>query len=133
MDLFHKIQSLVDKNCDKIPEGDYLEMCNTIKEFRDKVKPPRFLLDQNQPLTMSDYDPQSDGPPVYEPTIYVTDGQPQEWIDEEEYSGLNAFLEQLHADWAATDDGEEEEQRTNWENVLRDVQVFQFAQPMEVD
>ena len=43
------------------------------------------------------------------------------------------FLQQLHADWAATDDGEEEEQRTNWENVLRDVQAFQFAQPMEVD
>ena len=102
MDLFHKIQSLVDKNSDRIPEGDYLELCNTIRDLRDKVKPPRFLLDQNQPLTMSDYDPQRDGPPVYEPTVYVTDGQPQEWIDEE-YPGLNAFLEQLHAEWAATD------------------------------
>ena len=100
MDLFHKIQSLVDKNCDKIPEGDYLELCNTIKDLRDKVKPPRFLLDQNQPLTMSDYDPQRDGPPVY-----VTDGQPQEWIDGE-YPGLSVFLEQLHAEWAATDHGE---------------------------
>ena len=100
MDLFHKIQSLVDKNCDKIPEGDYLELCNTIKDLRDKVKPPRFLLDQNQPLTMSDYDPQRDGPPVY-----VTDGQPQEWIDGE-YPGLSAFLEQLHAEWAATDHDE---------------------------
>lgn len=102
MDLFHKIQSLVDKNCDKIPEGDYLELCNTIKDLRDKVKPPRFLLDQNQPLTMSNYDPERDGPPVYEPTVYVTDGQPQEWIDEE-YPGLSVFLEQLHAEWAATD------------------------------
>ena len=103
MDLFHKIQSLVDKNCDKIPEGDYLELCNTIKDLRDKVKPPRFLLDQNQPLTMSDYDPERDGPPVY-----VTDGQPQEWIDGEEtlYPGLSVFLEQLHAEWAATDHGE---------------------------
>ena len=103
MDLFHKIQSLVDKNCDKIPEGDYLELCNTIKDLRDKVKPPRFLLDQNQPLTISDYDPQRDGPPVY-----VTDGQPREWIDEEEtlYPGLSAFLEQLHAEWAATDHDE---------------------------
>ena len=100
MDLFHKIQSLVDKNCDKIPEGDYLELCNTIKDLRDKVKPPRFLLDQNQPLTMSDYDPQRDGPPVY-----VTDGQPQEWIDGE-YPGLSVFLEQLHAEWAATDHDE---------------------------
>lgn len=105
MDLFHKIQSLVDKNSDRIPEGDYLELCNTIRDLRDKVKPPQFLLDQNQPLTIGDYDPQRDGPPVYEPTVYVTDGQPQEWIDEEEtlYPGLNAFLEQLHAEWAATD------------------------------
>jgi hypothetical protein len=100
MDLFHKIQSLVDKNCDKIPEGDYLELCNTIRDLRDKVKPPRFLLDQNQPLTISDYDPQRDGPPVY-----VTDGQPREWIDEE-HPGLGVFLEQLHAEWAATDQGE---------------------------
>ena len=108
MDLFHKIQSLVDKNSDKIPEGDYLELCNTIKDLRDKVKPPRFLLDQNQPLWVSDYDPQRDGPPVYEPTIPVTDGQPPEWIDEEEnlYPGLSAFLEQLHAEWAATDHDE---------------------------
>lgn len=97
MDLFHKIQSLVDKNCDKIPEGDYLELCNTIKDLRDKVKPPRFLLDQNQPLTISDYDPQRDGPPVP-----MTDGQPREWIDEE-HPGLGVFLEQLHAEWAATD------------------------------
>ena len=97
MDLFHKIQSLLDKNSDKIPEGDYLEMCNTIKELRDKVKPPRFLLNQNQPLTMSDYDPQRDEPPVYEHTVYVT--------DEEDtlYPGLSVFLEQLHAEWAATD------------------------------
>jgi hypothetical protein len=133
MDHFHKILALIDKNSENIPEGDYLELCNLIGELREKVKPPSFLLDQNRPLWLSDYDPQRDGPPVYEPTTPVTDGQPQEWIDEEEYSGLNAFLEQLHADWAATDNGEEEEQRTNWENVLRDVQAFQFAQPMEVD
>lgn len=105
MDLFHKIQSLVDKNSDRIPEGDYLELCNTIRDLRDKVKPPRFLLDQNQPLTIGDYDPQRDGPPVYEPTVYVTDGQPQEWIDEE-HPGLSVFLEQLHAEWAATDNDE---------------------------
>lgn len=108
MELFHKIQSLVDKNSEKIPEGDYIQLCDTIKELRDKVKPPRFLLDQDQPLTISDYDPQRDGPPVYEPTVYVTDGQPQEWIDGEEtlYPGLSAFLEQLHAEWAATDHDE---------------------------
>ena len=36
------------------------------------------------------------------------DGQPQEWIDEEEtlYPGLSVFLEQLHAEWAATDHDE---------------------------
>lgn len=105
MDLFHKIIDLIDKNSDRIPEGDYLEMCNTIKELRQRVKPPPFLLDQNQPLWMSDYDPQRDGPPVYRPTVPVTDGQPPEWIDEEEsvYPGLNAFLDNLHAVWAATD------------------------------
>jgi hypothetical protein len=108
MDLFHKIQGLVDKNSDKIPEGDYLEMCNTIKELRDKVKPPRFLLNQDQPLTMSDYDPQRDGPPVYEPTVPVTDGQPPEWFYAE-YPGLSVFLEQLHAEWAATDNLSENE------------------------
>ena len=34
MDLFHKIMALVDKNSDKIPEGDYLELCDTIHELR---------------------------------------------------------------------------------------------------
>jgi len=52
MDLFHKIMALVDKNSDKIPEGDYLELCDTIHELRRQVKPPSFLLDQNQPLWM---------------------------------------------------------------------------------
>ena len=128
MEHFHKILALIDKNSENIPEGDYLELCNLIGELREKVKPPSFLLDQNRPLWLSDYDPQRDGPPVYEPTtVYITDGQPQEWIDEAE------FLQQLHADWAATDDDENEEQRSIWGNVLRDIQAFQFAQPMEVD
>jgi len=67
--------------------------------LREQVKPPSFLLDQNQPLWVSGE------APVYEPTTPVTDGQPPEWIDEEEraYPGLNAFLENLHAGWAATD------------------------------
>ena len=99
MDLFHKIIDLIDKNSDRIPEGDYLELCDTIQELREQVKPPSFLLDQNQPLWVSGE------APVYEPTTPVTDGQPPEWIDEEEhaYPGLNAFLENLHAGWAATD------------------------------
>ena len=111
MDLFHKIMELVDKNSDKIPEGDYLELCDTIHELRRQVKPPSFLLDQNQPL-------------MYAP---MTDGQPPEWIDDplpsdpdtaaqrsreqlhqrwreldEEvmYPGLNQFLQELHEEWS---------------------------------
>ena len=86
MDLFHKIIDLVDKNSSVIPEGDYLEMCDTIKELREKVKPPPFLIDQNEPMTIL-----------------------QRWVDvddEEElaHPGLNAFLQDLHAEWSATDD-----------------------------
>jgi hypothetical protein len=87
MDLFHKIVDLIDKNSSVIPEGDYLELCDTIKELRDKVKPPSFLLDQNEPMTLF-----------------------QRWVDaddEEElaHPGLNAFLQDLHAEWSATDNG----------------------------
>ena len=46
----NKIMALIDKNSDKIPEGDYLELCDTIHELRRQVKPPSFLLDQNQPI-----------------------------------------------------------------------------------
>ena len=96
MDLFHRLIDLIDKNAERIPEGDYVEMCNTIKELRERVKPPSFLLDQNDPLWVTD------GPPVYVPT---TPGQPQEWIDED--SGLNEFLQELHEEWSRTDDGDE--------------------------
>jgi hypothetical protein len=107
MDLFHKIMELVDKNSDKIPEGDYLELCDTIHELRRRVKPPSFLLDQNQPLWMG-----------HEPTLPVTDGLPsdpdtaaqrareqlhQRWreLDEEVmYPGLNQFLQELHEEWS---------------------------------
>ena len=87
MDLFHKIIDLIDKNSSVIPEGDYLEMCDTIKELREKVQPPPFLIDQNEPMTFL-----------------------QRWVDvddEEElaHPGLNAFLQDLHAEWSATDDG----------------------------
>ena len=111
MDLFHKIMALVDKNSDKIPEGDYLELCDTIHELRRQVKPPSFLLDQNQPL-------------MYAP---MTDGQPHDWMDNElpsdpdtaaqrareelrqrwreldeevMYPGLNQFLQDLHEEWS---------------------------------
>ena len=132
MDLFHKILALVDKNSDRIPEGDYLELCDTIQELREQVKPPSFLLDQNQPLWMGER-PSRDfliSGPVYRPTLPVTDGQPREWIEdslpsdpdtaaqrsreqlqqrwrelEEEvmYPGLNQFLQELHEEWSATD------------------------------
>ena len=121
MDLFHKIMELVDKNSDRIPEGDYLELCDTIHELRRQVKPPSFLLDQNQPLWMGRE------APVYEPTVPMSDGQPPEWIEdslpsdpdtaaqrsreqlqqrwrelEEEvmYPGLNQFLQELHEEWS---------------------------------
>ena len=124
MDLFHKIIDLIDKNSDRIPEGDYLELCDTIQELREQVKPPSFLLDQNQPLWMGRE------APVYRPTVPVTDGQPPEWFEdpllsdpdttaqrsreqlqqrwrelEEEvmYPGLNQFLQELHEEWSATD------------------------------
>ena len=107
MDLFHKIMELVDKNSDKIPEGDYLELCDTIHELRRRVKPPSFLLDQNQPLWMG-----------HEPTLPVTDGLPsdpdtaaqrareqlhQRWRElgeEVMYPGLNQFLQELHEEWS---------------------------------
>ena len=115
---------LVDKNSDKIPEGDYLELCDTIHELRRQVKPPSFLLDQNQPLWMGDE------APTYRPTLPVTDGQPRDWMDDELpsdpdtaaqrsheqirqqwrdlneevlYPGLNQFLQELHEEWTTTD------------------------------
>lgn len=53
MDKFHKLLELVDKNASTIPEGDYIEMCNIIKEIHEKVRPPPFLLDQNEHMTMT--------------------------------------------------------------------------------
>ena len=116
---------LVDKNSYRIPEGDYLELCDTIQELRRQVKPPSFLLDQNQPLWVGRE------APVYQPNVPMSDGQPPEWIEdslpsdpdtatqrdreqlhqrwrefddeEREYPGLNRFLQELHEDWVATD------------------------------
>ena len=50
MDKFHKLLELVDKNANTIPEGDYIEMCNILKEIHEKVRPPPFILDQNEPM-----------------------------------------------------------------------------------
>lgn len=46
MDLFHKLIDLVDKNAERLPEGDYVEMCNIIKDIREKMKPSPFLDNQ---------------------------------------------------------------------------------------
>ena len=45
MDKFHELLELVDKNATRIPEGDYIKMCNIIKHIHKSVKPPPFLLD----------------------------------------------------------------------------------------
>ncbi len=76
MDLFHKLIELIDKNSSTIPEGDYIELCDTMKQLRDKVKPPSFLLDQNDPMTLGDED------------------------EEVMYPGLNQFLNELHEEWS---------------------------------
>ena len=125
---------LVDKNSESIPEGDYLQLCDTIQELREHVKPPSFL-DQTRPTWISDYDLERNGPLIYEPTHdilngAVPDGQPPDWLDDELPSdpdtaaqrnreefhqqwresneedmqpGLNEFIQQLHAEWAAAD------------------------------
>ena len=94
MELFHKIIDLVDKNSSVIPEGDYLELCDTIKELREKVQPPPFLIDQNEPMT---YTPENR---ILQRWVELDDGE--EFANPE----LNAFLQDLHAEWSATDDGD---------------------------
>ena len=124
MDLFHKVINLIDKNSDRIPEGDYLELCDTIQELREQVKAPSFLLDQNQPLWVGEQ-PSRDfliSGPVYRPTIPMSDSLPsdpetaaqrdreqlyQRWreLDEEVmYPGLNEFLQELHEEWTDRED-----------------------------
>ena len=106
MDLFHKIMELIDKNSDRIPEGDYLELCDTIQELRQQVKPPSFLINQNQPLM---YTPTiNDSLPSDPETAAQRDREQlyQRWreLDEEVmYPGLNQFLRELHEEWVATD------------------------------
>ncbi len=73
--------ALVDKNSGNIPEGDYLQLCNTIQELREHVKPPSFL---DQSIPMWRYDETNQRPPVFQPThvVPITDGQPHEWMDD---------------------------------------------------
>ena len=86
MDLFHKIMALVDKNSGNIPEGDYLQLCDTIQELREHVKPPSFL-DQSIPMWRYD-ETNQENTLVYEPTHDILngpipDGQPRDWLDDE--------------------------------------------------
>ena len=100
--------ALVDKNSENIPEGDYLQLCDTIQELREHVKPPSFLIDQNRPMQRSGYDSFNWGPPVYEPTHDILngpipDGQPREWMDDELPSDPDTAAqrdrEQFHQQW----------------------------------
>jgi hypothetical protein len=115
MDLFHKIMALVDKNSGNIPEGDYLELCDTIQELREQVKPPSFL-DQSIPMWISDDDTERDGPLRYEPTHDIPngpipDGQPRDWMVDELPSDPDTAAqrdrEQFHQHWRERSGDEE--------------------------
>lgn len=69
MDLFHKLQDLIDKNTAAIPENDYIEMCSTLMEIRRLVKPPEYMVDQNTPMPMP-------VPPPFMPTFTPVDVSP---------------------------------------------------------
>ena len=43
MEQLRKLMELVDKNVGTIPEGDYIEMCNSMKAIHDLVNKPRRL------------------------------------------------------------------------------------------
>ena len=43
MEQLRKLMELVDKNVGIIPEGDYIEMCNSMKAIHDLVNKPRGL------------------------------------------------------------------------------------------
>ena len=105
MDMFHSLMALIDKNAEALPDGDYLEIANLIKEIRDKVKPPSFLLDQNEPMTMSQM-------PEYSPSIRSATP---------EQANVTVDVSLLHADWANTDnarypeeDDEDDEEYTSY-------------------
>ena len=149
MDLFHKIMALVDKNSGNIPEGDYLQLCDTIQELREHVKPPSFL---DQSIPMWRYDETNQRPPVFQPThvVPITDGQPHEWMDDslpsdpdtaaqrdreqfhqqwrersgdEEvmYPGLHEFLQQLDEEWSEPGAYYPPPRQTMQEAVMMDV------------
>jgi len=108
MEALKQLMSLIDANSEKIPEGDYLELCDTIQTLREQVKPPSFLINQNQPLM---YTPTIDDTLPSDPeTAAQRDREQlyQRWreLDEEVmYPGLNEFLQELHEEWTDREDG----------------------------
>lgn len=97
--MFHKIQELIDKNTTNIPEGDYLELCNTLQALRRKVQPPSFLLDRNESMTM----------PIFEPTIIgsLVDEDDDDDDDNDYHvsyadATLSEYVQQLHAEWSSS-------------------------------
>lgn len=100
--MFHKIQELIDKNTMNIPEGDYLELCNTLQTLRRKVQPPSFLLDQNEPMPIGVFEE--------EPVIIGSlDDEDEDEDDDEDYyishadATLSEYVHQLHAEWSSSD------------------------------
>lgn len=94
MDMFHKIQELIDRNTEKLPEGDYLELCNTLHALRQKVQPPSFMVNQNEPMTIG--------------SVIVGSLDEDEDDDEDYYvsyadATLSEYVHQLHAEWSRTD------------------------------
>ena len=92
--MFHKIQELIDKNTMNIPEGDYLELCNTLQTLRRKVQPPSFMVNQNEPMTIG--------------SVIVGSLDEDEDDDEDYYvsyadATLSEYVHQLHAEWSRTD------------------------------
>lgn len=92
--MFHKIQELIDRNTDKLPEGDYLELCNTLHALRQKVQPPSFMVNQNEPMAV--------GPVV----VGSLDGDDED-EDEDYYvsyadATLSEYVHQLHAEWSSS-------------------------------
>jgi hypothetical protein len=97
MDMFHKIQELIDRNTEKLPEGDYLELCNTLHALRQKVQPPSFMVNQNEPMTIGSV------------IVGSLDGDEDEDEDEDEdyyvsYADatLSEYVHQLHAEWSSS-------------------------------
>ena len=54
MDRLKQVMSLVDAHSDKIPEGDYLAMCNALKDVHGMIKPERVHVRSMEYYEMED-------------------------------------------------------------------------------